>query len=402
MHEAKDQDDIGFGPARLTSADPAVVFARLEETGLIARGGVNIIGLDTVRDRLAERWPRKRPVVWEHLEALADRQLGPGDLCLRLNDTDFAIAISGEEPIPAQARCLRILRAVLEHFLGACRTDELVIRQVTAIVAGEVQCTPLDPRTIDEGASGSAPAPNVARAKARFNEQPFIMSSMGGRDMILKHEFEALTSLPGRKPVATVLEPSVVDVATGRRIPAYAFGRLSDPDLWSIDQLTLALAAEAAERGYPTPPLLLPLAYQSVSGSKGRARVVELLGTAARGLAVAVTNVEPGTPRGCLAEAVAMLRRMDVTVLIRVSPVRDALAALELAKPHGTMLDLEPLTGHEDRIRQAAATFAPKAQRIGAITALRGSIGELTPAQAAAAGFTHWSTADAADVTLAA
>ena len=43
-------------------------YLRLDGSEALQGGAVNIIGLDSVRDKLGERWPAKRSRVWEHVE----------------------------------------------------------------------------------------------------------------------------------------------------------------------------------------------------------------------------------------------------------------------------------------------------------------------------------------------
>jgi hypothetical protein len=390
-------------PVRLTSADASAVFERLTENGAIARGGVSIIGHDSVRDRLDDRWPRKQEVVWDQLEAAAQRHLAESDLYVRLSETDYAIAVSEAEPVAAQALSLRILGEVLEHFLGDCRTEDLVIRQVVAANGAEIACAPLDPAEVQRRARGCGGGSDSTVTKRRFHEQPFILSSMGGRDMRLKHDFEAVLSLGSRRTIATALEPSVVDVASGRRIPGYAFRRLSDPDLWAIDRATLDFADIATEQKIAPAPFVLPLAYQTLQSSRGRSRLVELVsGVLKPKIVTAIRNLDPGTPPSGLADLVGMLRRMDVTVFVRVEPMRDALAALADSRPNGVVLDVEPLVSQPGRIPDVLASFADRARRFASVLAVRGLTSSEQMSAAAGCGFTHASVEQDGALTLAA
>ena len=389
-------------PVRLTSADASAVFARLTENGAIARGGVSIVGLDSVRDRLGDKWDRKQEVVWGQLETAAQRHLGDADLCLRLSETDYAIAVSDGEAIAGQALALRVLGEVLEHFLGECRVEDLVIRSVVAAAEGEVACAPLDPAAIQRAARGREGSDSV-REKRRFHEQPFILSSMGGRDMRLKHEFEPVVSLGSQRVIATSFEPSVVDVVSGRRIPGFAFRRLSDPDLWAIDRATLEFAEMATEQKLAAAPFVLPLAYQTLSSSRGRSRLVELVsGVTKPKIVAAIRNLDPGTPPSGLAELIGMLRRMDVTVFVRVEPMRDVLAPLADCRPNGIVLDVEPLGGQPRRIPEVMASFADRVRHLGSVMTVRGLPTADFLGAAAKAGFTHASVDIDRTLTLAA
>ena len=402
MGRSSGQETELAAPVRLTSADATAVFERLTENGAIARGGVCIIGLDSVRERLGDRWARKQEVVWDHLSSAAGRHLGESDLFLRLSDTDYAVAVSEGEPVAGQALALRVLGEVLEHFLGECRTEDLVIRSVVAAADGEVACAPLDAAAIQRRSREGEGSSSV-REKRRFHEQPFILSSMGGRDMRLKHEFEPVLSLTSDRTIATSFEPSVVDVASGRRIPSFAFRRLSDPDMWAIDRATLEFAEIAVEQKLAAAPFVLPLAYQTLSSSRGRSRLIELVsGPLKPKIVASIRNLDPGTPPSGLAELIGMLRRMDVTVFVRVEPMRDTLAPLADSRPNGIVLDVEPLSGQPARLPEVLNSFSERVRHYGSVLAVRG----LPPGEmlgvAAKAGFTHASVETDRTLTLAA
>ena len=106
---------------RIASAETRDTLERINNSEMLAAGAVNMIGLDAIRLKLGDRWPRKAPSVWEHIERELERTLGPTGVFLRLEDVSYLVAQPGEEGFAAQAVCLTILQDVLKFFLGELR-----------------------------------------------------------------------------------------------------------------------------------------------------------------------------------------------------------------------------------------------------------------------------------------
>lgn len=71
------------------------IFAQLERVGvhdLILQGRVQVIGLEPLRNRFGDRWPKKCEHIWSHFEAVLLRPLPPDDLVVRVDDRHFVIA----------------------------------------------------------------------------------------------------------------------------------------------------------------------------------------------------------------------------------------------------------------------------------------------------------------------
>ena len=86
-----------------------------------------------------------------------------------------------------------------------------------------------------------------------------------------------------------------------------------------------------------------------------------------------------------------MLRRMDVTVFVRVEPMRDVLAPLADCRPNGVVLDVEPLAGQPGRIPEVMSSFVDRVRHLGSVISVRGLPSAELLGVAAQAGFTHGS-----------
>src|SRR5580692_530474 len=87
---------------------------RIRASGVLTTGAVNMIGLDSIRRQLGDRWAAKKGRVWEHVEQEFQRKLGPGDIAVRIDDVSYLIAVPSTPGFAAQALCLSILQEVLK------------------------------------------------------------------------------------------------------------------------------------------------------------------------------------------------------------------------------------------------------------------------------------------------
>ena len=127
---------------RIASAGAHDTLERIQSSALLGTGAVNMIGLDSIRRQLGDRWPAKRARVWEHVELELQRKLGPADLAVRVDDINYLIAAPSAQGFAAQALCLSVLQDVLKFFLGEIRTGDIAIRTVTELSSGSIVTGP--------------------------------------------------------------------------------------------------------------------------------------------------------------------------------------------------------------------------------------------------------------------
>src|ERR1700761_1327475 len=150
---------------RIASAAVQDTLERISSADLLAAGAVNMIGLEAIRRKVGERWPRKAPAVWEHVEREIERTLGPTSVFVRIDDITYLIAMPGEQGFAAQATCLTILQDVLKFFLGEMRWGDVSLRQVTQIQGGSVISAEVDPTSVRQRPA-AAPTPAEQAAEA--------------------------------------------------------------------------------------------------------------------------------------------------------------------------------------------------------------------------------------------
>jgi len=334
---------------RIAATDAAAIFERLAATDLIERGCVVVISVDAIRDRAADRWPRRRDDVWTYVERKLNEHLSYHDVHQRVTETDFLVAMTSEDAAAAQAICMRILEEVLVHFVGEANKSDVKIRAVGAVRDGELCCTDLDPYRI-EAVSKQTPVSyqqdvDPEEAKRR-NPVSFVVAS--GQQVRIDFSLEPIVSLRHQVTAAVRVRPSVSYAGTGTSIPSRLFAKLADEDIAYIDRATqdygaLFLAKESASR----PALILPASFRTLASRKGRAGLATLKDVTPqqmkRGAIIEFIDVDRGTPQGRLAEVTGLVGQLSRAVMVRLQPARDALATVRGTRIQGLTIDMAEL-----------------------------------------------------------
>ncbi|MDO9335019.1 MAG: hypothetical protein Q7T61_01335 [Caulobacter sp.] len=384
---------------RIAAADVAAVLERVAGAELAARGGITVISVQAVRDKVGDRWERNRASVWAYVQRRMAEHLQPGDLFQRIGDTDFLIAMTSEHGAAAQAVALRILEEVLTHFLGEAKPSQLKIRTVVDVTAEELRCVELDPRivAVARRTEDTPDSPHRLgidpREEARRNPVSFVTAS--GARLRVDFALEHLISLRHQVTAALRLEPTVTDEASGRVFLARQLVKLSDDELEQIDQATIDYGALflPADQDRVRTPLILPASFRTMMARKGRGMLIAAAGQApdlARtGLLVELNDVDRGTPPGRLIEVVGLLRTLTRGVFVRGGLARDALEPLRGARLAGVTMDASELTSDASKLAASLLDFGRQARGLAPALAVQGLPSDDYFAVAEVAGMTH-------------
>lgn len=366
---------------------------------LAAQGGITVISVEAIRNKVGHRWERNRAAVWAYVQRKKSEHLQPGDIFHRIGDTDFLIAMSSEQGAAAQAIALRILEEVLVHFLGEADPNDLSIRTVTSVTSDELRCEPVDPRIVAV-ARRRVDAPDSPhrhgvseQEEARRNPVSFVTAS--GLRLKIDFGLEHLVSLRHQVTAALRVEPTVTDLSTGRAIASRFLARLSDAELAQIDQATMDYGALflPVERDGPRTPLILPASFRTMMARKGRGMLIAAASQAPEmvrtGLLVELIDVDSGTPPGRLVEVVGLLRTLTRGVFVRSGLARDALEPLRGSRLSGVTLDAGDLATDPARLASSLLEFGRQAKGLAPAMAVQGLPSEDYFAVAEVAGMSH-------------
>lgn len=377
---------------RVTSAQARDALERLAASDVLAAGGVNLIGLDAIRDHLGDRWPARRERIWEHVERDLEKRLGPFDMVLRLDEATYLVALPGASRFAGQVTCLHALQDILKFFLGESRPADIRVRTVTEVGADSVASAPIDATELARHAS----APPVYLADGE-PEQP----AKAWKPPLAGRTESGLFTARARNPVEIRLGVQPVRNLKRDLVTSYLIERATQPtvddpaDLLQVDVAVVAYAATLMHEHQTTGGRLtlhLPISYSSAASIRGRELALQILRrhreAARETCLIEIANLDAGVPPSRLLEVVSLLKPFCLGVLARVRPSLKALDAVKGCGLRGLILEGHGL-GSGPELGARLKAFADAAHGIAPILIVHGLDGPDLAPLAAKAGFTH-------------
>jgi hypothetical protein len=214
--------------------------------GFMARGAVNVIGLERLKAAAGERWMRIRDGVHARLESLLRGMLGPADFFAQINETAYLITMPSSTPEDVNLICLRAAFELHNSFLGECHIDQIVVGaalpgarngelavvplpvEKLSILAKKAGVDPLPP--VGAAAPAGPPSPTAAPAHSALpntnaTTQPQVSSRMTSLDVKLSvtYHFQPIWSVPNNAITNYLCDAKTI-IAPHRRdsIPIHA------------------------------------------------------------------------------------------------------------------------------------------------------------------------------------
>ena len=110
------------------------ILAAAASPAFLAKGCVNVVELDSLKEIAGERWPRIRDGVYARMETLLRSKLGPNDLYIRLGETAYLITMPTTDADDVSAICTRVAFDLHMSFLGECGLSHI---HIDSVVGGE-------------------------------------------------------------------------------------------------------------------------------------------------------------------------------------------------------------------------------------------------------------------------
>ncbi len=382
-----------FGAARVdrvASAEARDALTRLAGSDVLRAGGVNLIGLDAIRAKLADRWPSKKIRVWEHCERDLEKRLGPYDMVVRLDEVTFLVATPALTRFQAQAACMHALQDILKFFLGESQSRDVNVRNVTSLTGDEVSSAPLDPAAI---ARDHAAPPEAHEEHEHVTEWK---PPLAGRT-----ESAAFMSV-ARQPIEVRLGVEAVwnlrrDLVTSFLIERAAHPATQDPsDELQVDIAVMAYASQLLQEHKSTGGRLtlhLPISFSSVASVRARELSIKMmrhLHAAMRETTlIEISNLDPGVPPSRLIEVVSLIKPFCLGVLARVRPSKKALDAVRGCGLKGLIVEGSSLGRNPAEVGALMKAFAETARGIAPNIIVHGLEDQMMIELAKTAGLTH-------------
>jgi hypothetical protein len=252
------------------------------------------------------------------VQAMLDQRLGARGYHLRISETDILVCQPELARLAGQAFCLRLLRDILHHFLGAAEPADVAVHEVLQISATGVEARPVDPRAAEAAAAADGETVNAALGPVAV-WTPFVASN--GCQVELTCTLDPVIELKGRTTIGLRLRRSVADATSGREFSGPELARLSRSDRLRIDIGAIALGLAELRRGRAEAPpmaLILPVSFSSLSNLDDRARIVsafkEARAYARQGLICELRDID-GVPATTLQAASTMIAPSSLFVV---------------------------------------------------------------------------------------
>lgn len=226
---------------------------------------------------------------------------------------------------------------------------------------------------------------------------PTTFESRDGRKLWLDFAVETVTSLRHGTAAAARLGREVCDARKGAPLSNADFGRLADEDHLHIDLETIEIAkATLGASGAPT-ILILPISFHTLSARKSRRDVTEALGSALKSrVMLELMDVDRGTPLSRLSEVGGVAAALGRGVLVRLTPGRDAAAAVKGYRPHGVTVEAAGLGEGDSELAAGILAFAEQTRGAAPTVMVFGLPSEDFFSIAGVGGVTHASARRAA------
>jgi hypothetical protein len=400
------------GGVRLVSADVESQLLRFSDPVLLYSGKVNLISLEAVQQRLADKWLHRKDQVFAFAERTLQRHLGIHGVYLRVSDTDFFVIHPHLGRYAGQAACLRYLREVLAHFLGDDAAAVNGVLQVTRIGKGRLEARHVDPLLAEEallrGESGDIDYASLSEA-AQFGPAksaagvnrwtPFAAAD--ARHLRVSATLEPIYELKAFTRIGFRMIRRVIVVDTGEELTPRQVSLLSSADILRADLATITRGIDRlrTETGDRQLSLIVPLSFSSLSGKRGRGELVAPLKEAGSlvklGVICEILDIE-GVPAGSLFSAVALVKPFSLLVVGHLdTPTPKSFARLSGANLQALSFECPAGLGEAEFLGWAGATV-PAARKVAKSVLVYRASSPQRAGVLASFGATHVSLAGAA------
>lgn len=398
---------------RLASAALRDLLARLGPA--VDDGCVNVISVAAIRDRLGEKWGRRRQQVEDFVERAFTRLSPAGGMVVPLNDLEFITVHPGASKWTALGASAAILKETLNFFLGAVARDDLRLFIVTSVTDGELRVDPVDagrflgtPEPAPSAhaapvaaaaAPDCAPGPLLSEIRHEGARGPAQLLSFGGRDYEARSHVQPTWNVRKRVVASFLVETTLETAPTGGGSESAPHeSPLPPPVSADLAMRALSFAVRQIEQGRRAgapAAMHVPLPWAAVSSSSARMRLMHALrelDPAIRRLVVAeIVDIAEGLPQGRLAEIVSIVAPSCRAVLARAPSENTDLLRWRRCGLNGISLDCAHLERSDRQALTRLSLFARNALALAPACIAYGLRSRSLTLTAWAAGFTHLS-----------
>lgn len=352
------------------------IFARRDPT---QAGSIHLMGLESLQEKLGDRWEDIAGRVHQLAEKLLARHLSPHDAWFRHGAEAYVVVFAHLGPDQARLVCAKVVEELQVMLLGGADTDSITVRTVLHEVGSEIVLVsanlhqmldavrarvagqPPDPAILPpvaEGMGRYAPLEKAGPLQVRYRPVWDV-----GRQVLSLYMARGFRARPGRSPL-------------------WGYDCLEDPaDPQQILDLDIRVANESLATALELYDnrfrffLSLPVHFESLAATARRQTLVRILRDIPRHLLPFTTyhfhGVPAGVPAGRLSELVAAVKPFGRTVMLEVPLTGADLGGVETSGIRVVNAALPPGASAE-RWRPDITRFAQQALRHHLLPAVEG------------------------------
>jgi GGDEF domain-containing protein len=101
-------------------------------------GCIQLLGLDQIKNRIGEDWPKRKDKILDTLAQIVSRRTRKEDVFFSKSDEEHIIVFASLSEKKAQFICAKILQELSDKFLGHTDTKDIIVKTATGKLDGEL------------------------------------------------------------------------------------------------------------------------------------------------------------------------------------------------------------------------------------------------------------------------
>ncbi|MBW7836634.1 MAG: hypothetical protein H3C28_08375 [Sphingomonadales bacterium] len=353
----------------------------------VSAGQLVLLGLDDMKARLGDDWPRYADRVHSLLHKVFTNTLLPSEVFLRLGDDRYVVVFHERDQAAARLVCEKMVQNVYEIFLGTPHFSKMALDSVVMTLDSTTLA-----RSLGVGLSESIAGDVQTTFMDKLSPVRLAREEAGGLPL---REICYIPMWDIAHRIVYAYQPTIFKLSGRRRLSGYAaLSNQKNPTLVHEFDAALyktAVADLEAVAGAKRPVLgVVPVSYLTLSGVGSSVDYYRLCmghgAKVARNLIFEAAHFNAGTPPWRAYEIVSMLKQFSRGVFVRIDASWRNLELLGDLQLLGITLDLELDARPIAQIRADIERVAAYAKKHRLLLAVAGVHSPMTAYAAAEAG----------------
>jgi hypothetical protein len=439
---------------QLVQDDAVMVIERLRETHADSLGRAYLIKLDTLIERLGQRWESKKDLVFEQLRSSFERKFPEPNWCIKINNDAFLMVILTLGEYRGALSAAEIWYSIGQFFIGDVSQIRPPLYEALADDVDRLRLIPIDlakyfdraearpfgdaPRpsmasqiqngrgvsvapgsmiTVENSVrnpglamTATAPAdrPQVSNATANIGKTPINAGQIvgGTRGFRVQGMIEAVFEMKNLVVIGHRFESFVTYANTNSALDSRGLAALDWHEREQIDLETITQCIDLIRRRTPAQRKILmvvPAAFSTFASGRGRGALVSLVASAAKEMSLKVLfemrNLN-GVPMSRVIEIVSLLRPFCMTIIAHMGSDLRAFSGLKGSGVSGVCIDYDAIKRDDSALTDYLSGLSHAARASTGACMVRGFDNLHQVAVARLAGVSH-ATIKASTVTIA-